>query len=88
MVSTYTNKCELLKAKATYLYSGACKTTIDPPSTPMCSTGTFTNSSCICKDGKSPRMVDSGTRVQMYTCEAVPVKLPPVTTCGKGIFYT
>jgi hypothetical protein len=78
MMSTYSNKCELLKAKATYLYSGACKTTIDPPSLPICSTGTLTNSSCICKDGKSPRALESGTRIQTYTCD--PIITPGVCT--------
>lgn len=73
---TYDNKCVMYTAGATYLYSGACKTTIDPPSTPICSIGSFTSSNCICKNGKSPRSIESGTRVQMYTCEEIP-------TCSK-----
>jgi hypothetical protein len=78
LIVTFGNKCELEKAKAKYLYSGACKTTIDPPSLPICSTGTLTNSSCICKDGKSPRALESGTRIQTYTCD--PIITPGVCT--------
>lgn len=51
-----------------------------PPSTNLCPKGRLTSESCLCSDGRPPTPVDSGTRVQEYTCERggfLPVFIPP-----------
>lgn len=51
-----------------------------PPSTNLCPKGRITSESCLCSDGRPPTPVDSGTRVQEYTCERggfLPVFIPP-----------
>ena len=75
---TYGNKCMMEGEWAGYLYAGVCNTT-ELPWVPSCASGVFTNPSCICKDGTSPRSLPSGTRIQMYSCDPI-VTTPPVCT--------
>jgi sugar lactone lactonase YvrE len=50
------------------------------PSTNLCPKGRLTSEDCLCPDGRPPTPVDSGTRVQEFTCERggfLPVFIPP-----------
>ena len=89
VMSTYSNRCEMNKAGAIYMYDGACDTaaTTTPPVTYNCPVGTFTSPTCICPNGIFPTPVPSGTRIQQFTCDkSVATSTQPSKFCPTGTF--
>ena len=71
---TYSNKCELDRAGATYLYDGVC-TSDEIPAVTACPTGTFNlKDTCQCPTGQVlTRVGQDSTGRDLYSCLSVSV---------------
>ena len=81
---TYSNKCELDRVGATYLYDGVC-TSDEVPAITACPTGTFNlKDTCQCPTGQVlTRVGQDSTGRDLYSCLS---KAPVVTICPTGVF--